>query len=163
MSTSALTTLFQFNGMAMGRNLDGITHEESLRSPEEGGNSLNWVLGHLVLTRNTVHRLLGLPPAWEADDAQREMYRRGSHHFAAAAAVPLDTLRSAYQGSQEAVLGALGGISAEALAQPVADRAAPTGDGTLAGALVGLGFHEAYHVGQIGLLRRIAGKPGAIS
>jgi len=29
-------------------------------------------------------------------------------------------------------------------------------------ALAGLVFHEAYHVGQTGLLRRIAGKGGAI-
>jgi len=34
--------------------------------------------------------------------------------------------------------------------------------GSLAAKLAGLQFHEAYHAGQLGLLRRIAGKKGAI-
>jgi hypothetical protein len=28
--------------------------------------------------------------------------------------------------------------------------------------LIGLGFHEAYHAGQLGILRRTLGKPGKI-
>ena len=27
----------------------------------------------------------------------------------------------------------------------------------------GLAFHEAYHTGQLGVLRRLAGRPGAIT
>jgi hypothetical protein len=34
--------------------------------------------------------------------------------------------------------------------------------GSIGDALSRLNFHESYHAGQIGLLRRIAGKEGAI-
>ena len=30
------------------RNLEGLTHEESLVQPQPGGNCLNWIVGHLV-------------------------------------------------------------------------------------------------------------------
>jgi len=35
--------------------------------------------------------------------------------------------------------------------------------GTVAEALTILGFHEAYHVGQLGIQRRLIGKDGAIA
>jgi hypothetical protein len=34
---------------------------------------------------------------------------------------------------------------------------------TVRSLLAVVGFHQAYHVGQLGILRRIAGKPGAIA
>jgi uncharacterized damage-inducible protein DinB len=36
------------------------------------------------------------------------------------------------------------------------------GDATVSEKLAFLQFHEAYHAGQIAILRRMAGKPGAI-
>ena len=36
----------------------------------------------------------------------------------------------------------------------------PDGSATVAGALGFLAWHESYHLGQLGLLRRLAGKPG---
>ena len=35
--------------------------------------------------------------------------------------------------------------------------------GSIEAALIRLAFHESYHNGQIGLLRRLAGKGGAIA
>jgi uncharacterized damage-inducible protein DinB len=39
---------------------------------------------------------------------------------------------------------------------------ADAGIGTVREALAVLQFHEAYHAGQVGLLRRLLGKPGVI-
>ncbi len=35
-------------GGVVRRNIEGVTHEASLRHPEPGGNSMNWVVGHLL-------------------------------------------------------------------------------------------------------------------
>jgi hypothetical protein len=41
-------------------------------------------------------------------------------------------------------------------------RSFPDGSSTLQGGAHFLHFHETYHIGQTALLRRLAGKPGAI-
>jgi uncharacterized damage-inducible protein DinB len=156
MDRPALVAMFQFSYGALGRNLEGITHEESLRAPEPGGNSLNWVLGHLLFYRNRILGLLGQPPAWDSPQAAR--YARGSAPLDPADdPVPLETLRAGFDRSQEQLLAALAAASEEALAatnergEPVAQR------------LALLAMHEGYHGGQIALLRRLLGHSGAIA
>ena len=57
---------------------------------------------------------------------------------------------------QERIQAALGRVTD-------ADLAKPFGDGdTVEGWLHFLQFHEAYHIGQVALLRRIVGHEGAI-
>ena len=46
----------------VGMNLAGVTHDESLAHPPGGGNSINWVLGHLVWTYEGALPLLGREP-----------------------------------------------------------------------------------------------------
>ena len=54
-------------------------------------------------------------------------------------------------------------LSDNALTSPVpGPYNRPPLTGSLGDALVRLHYHEGYHNGQIGLLRRIAGKEGAI-
>ncbi|MBU1920855.1 hypothetical protein KKG66_08415 [bacterium] len=44
------------------RNTEHIDHAESLLSPVGGGNSFNWVLGHMVFSRNEAMLVLKRPP-----------------------------------------------------------------------------------------------------
>ncbi len=54
-------------------------------------------------------------------------------------------------------------LSNDALAQPVPEQLRrPPLTGSVAEALIRLHYHEGYHNGQMGLLRRLAGKEGAI-
>jgi hypothetical protein len=156
MDAATLIAMFEVSYGALTRNLEGITAEESLRAPDSGGNSLNWVLGHLLFHRNKTLSLLGAPPAWDSSLAAR--YARGSAPLGPDDdAEPFEVLRAGFDRSQEILLAALRGASAETLAaanergEPVAQR------------LAMLAFHEGYHGGQIGLLRRLLGHPGAIA
>jgi uncharacterized damage-inducible protein DinB len=156
MERQALAAMFQFSHGALGRNLEGISHEESLRAPEPGGNSLNWVLGHLLSYRNRILALLGQPPAWDSPQAAR--YARGSAPLGPDDdPVPLATLRAGFDRSQQLLLAALEAIPEEDLAA-VNERGEP-----LAQRLAMLAFHEGYHGGQIALLRRLLGHSGAIA
>ncbi len=157
MDAAALMTVYRFAHLTLERNLEGLTDPEALVAPAPGGNCVNWLVGHILLSRNRVHALLGLEPAWPASLGSGEPYRRGSRGDLLADIPTLDALRAARERSQAQVLENLGRISPERLAE----RASETM--TVAEQLGFLGFHESYHVGQAGLSRRLLGKAGAIA
>lgn len=156
MNAATLRVQYRFAHLALERNLDGISDGECLASPEAGGNCINWIVGHLLSSRDGVHALLGLDPAWPASMGASDPYRRGSAGLPADRAVPLSELRGALGRSQTAVIAALEQISPERLAEQASETM------TVGERLAFLGFHEGYHVGQTGLLRRVLGKAGAI-
>jgi uncharacterized damage-inducible protein DinB len=156
MDAQALVKIFEMSHMALTRNLDGITPEESLHAPEPGGNSLNWVLGHILWSRSNVFKLLDLPPLWEPEKTAR--YARGSAPVGPDdPPAPLEEIRAVLERSQEPLMKALRSLSAGQLA------AVDEKGQSLAQRLAMLGFHEGYHGGQAGLLRRLLGHDGAIS
>lgn len=157
MDAATLKLLYGFNYMALQRNTEGLSHEDSLVQPQPAGNCLNWVLGHILAHRNDIMKLLGEGPAWEPERAVR--YGRGAPPLTdGAEATPLDELQATLAASQERLNAALDGATPERLAEPREGRMVKN----VGESLAFLQFHEAYHVGQVALLRRAAGKEGAI-
>jgi uncharacterized damage-inducible protein DinB len=77
--------------------------------------------------------------------------------------VDLERLKSALEETPKNLIPALQSLSDETLAAPVPEKfKRPPLTGTVGQALATLYYHEGYHNGQIGLLRRLAGKEGAI-
>lgn len=137
------------------RNLEGITHEESLVTPSTGGNCLNWVLGHIIASRNRVMKQMGLAPLWQMD-LSFHYSGRDEANWSPARAVDLKTLATDLARSQQELLQGLE-------AMPEGRLGVEDDKGrTLADALGFFSFHEAYHGGQIALLRRLLGRPGVI-
>jgi hypothetical protein len=155
MTAEGLKRLFGYNHYAIGVNARDLSHEESLLGPQPGGNCANWVLGHIVASRGGVLSLLGEQPVW--NDAESERYKRGSAPIVGTedGPRPFPEILEAFDRSQERVLAGLSRVSNEQLGSAATE-------GSMASRLAGLQFHEAYHAGQLGLLRRIAGKEGAI-
>ncbi len=155
MTGQELLELFEVSHRTVKVNLEGISPEESMRpASETGGNCLNWVLGHLVATRSAVLRLAGAEPVGDAAlmanySGQEDVV------FDPAQAVPLERLIADYDQSQERLRAALPGLTAERLAEPALF-------GTVGATLAFLTFHEGYQSGQLGILRRLLGKPGKI-
>ena len=161
MTGSDLARMYELSYGAIKRNLEDLTHAESVIPPPNGGNCLNWVLGHIVLTRNTIVRLAGGTPFSIGEELA--VYRRGSSPGGAEGYLDLATLRGYLDDSQHQLVPALAAISEKTIASAVPEPFnKPPLNGSLGEALGRLSFHEAYHTGQIGLLRRIAGKEGAI-
>jgi uncharacterized damage-inducible protein DinB len=154
MTGKVLAFQFEMNGRSMELNLDGVSHEDSLHRPARGGNCANWVVGHIVANRNSVHKMLGLGPAW---DSGTDLYDRESAPLTDwARAEPLDAMLERFRDSQTAVTGAFETMEDSRLA------AADDEDKPLGLRLAFLVFHESYHVGQLGLLRRLLGRDRAI-
>lgn len=150
---------FQFSvgAFVLERNLAGITNDESLRAPHPAGNTLNWIVGHVVRTRNQALALLEERPPF--DDADFEAYGAGA---TGATTLTLDELKRRFGVLGPALDAALDRSSSQQLA--AAAPFSPTGNpnetvGTL---LASIAFHEAYHLGQTGLSRRLLGKRGAL-
>jgi uncharacterized damage-inducible protein DinB len=155
MDAASLRRSLAFHHGTLDMNLEGVTQQDSMVQPPGGANPINWVVGHVLVYRNLLHALLGAAPAWEGDATAA--YARGSAPLTdEAQAVPLDQLRAGLQASRKALEAALDTLDPARLAEP------SKGDQTVADRLSFLLFHEAYHLGQLGILRRIVGKPGAI-
>jgi len=162
MTGKDLATMYEFSYAAMQRNLQDLSHEDSLVLPEAGGNCLNWVLGHVVAARGTVLMLAGTTPTLTGEGLAA--YRRGSHPEGTAGLLDLAKLRAMFDETQQQLIPALAALSEDALNRAVPEpQRRPPLTGSIGDALVRLHYHEGYHNGQIGLLRRLAGKPGAIA
>ena len=137
---------------------DGLSHEDSILQPPFRANCLNWVLGHIIVGRETALKHLGQAPVW--DETQGSRYVTGSEPITSPEiALPLETLLSSLDRSQQRILAALEQTAPEHLAAPVESRGS---ERPLGQVLAGLHWHETYHTGQLELLRQLAGKDDAI-
>jgi uncharacterized damage-inducible protein DinB len=144
----------------VGINLAGLTHQDSLVQPRPGGNRLNWVLGHLLWAYNGILPLLGQERVM--DERSLKRYARGAPPLGDdSEALDFQTLLTAWTEVVQRFEAGLAGVTPDLLDRP-ADS--PTGDPdeTVRTLLTTIMFHQAYHAGQTAVLRRIAGKEGAI-
>jgi hypothetical protein len=142
-------------------NVEGLSHEDSLIQPTPGGNCLNWVVGHLLAVYHRALPLLRQAPVIPESVLKR--YDRGSPPIRdAAEAVDFAQLTSAWDECSRRYDTGLAGLDPEVLAAPA--PASPTNDPneTIGSLLSTISWHQAYHCGQTGILRRAAGKEGAI-
>jgi hypothetical protein len=160
MITDVLLMQYRFAHYVLKTNTEGMDHADSLVQPQPAGNCANWVLGHILVSRNMILRLLGAEPLLGDDESQP--YRRGSAPLGdgAADAVSFEKLLGMLDASQETIMERLPTLDDEALAREVTG---PFGKPEQLGNVIGaLHFHEAYHAGQIGVIRRLLGREGAI-
>lgn len=149
---------YRFVYQTAAANASGLTQEDSVRQPSPGGNCSNWILGHLVGAHNSVMKLLGEDPVWE----DQSLARAGAEPITGPdGAIPWETLRERFIESQDRCLAAIDGLTDEQLAE--GGFTDPFGNACTRGELLSLlAFHQAYHAGQLGLSRRLAGHRGVI-
>lgn len=156
----ALLEQLRLIDVAVRRNLEGITHDESLRQPRPAGNCINWVLGHLVVGFQTTMADLGI--AQDLSDIPLERYRRGQPPIQDPSdACDLEELMRAWNASVHVLTRAMSDHTGAAVGSHPASPTA-SGDANPLTRLALTLFHQAYHAGQLGTLRRLLGKDGAI-
>lgn len=155
LSAEQLAADFGRNVWVIHRHTDDLTHAESLIQPPFPHNCLNWVLGHIMQNRDDLLKLLGAQPVLNQTEAG--CYQRGSEAVTADAPVVVDfvRLRQLLDEQQQRLADAFAKSAADAMARKV-------GDNTLGETVRVLYFHDAYHTGQIDMLRQVAGKNDAI-
>ncbi|MGB3715930.1 MAG: DinB family protein [Candidatus Promineifilaceae bacterium] len=143
-----LEEVFADSYSAIQHHTKEIRHTESVWQPPFGGNSINWIMGHLVVSRCNFLMLLDVPSIWSMDQCLR--FIPGSSPVTEEVdSVPFDSLISAFDQTQEQLMSALEHVSDEVLGQVKGER-------TVAESLVYYQSHEAEHTGQLELLCRLA-------
>ena len=153
-STQELLEAFARNLNIIREQTKGLSHEQCLLQLPFRGNCMNWVLGHMAETRNSLLKTLGEKPILSEKECAR--YGHGSEPVCAddQDVIKLERLLSLLQFSQEGLAHALPSLTAEDLAREVKDH---RGMVSLGNRLFFLYFHETYHTGQTELLRQLAG------
>ncbi len=136
-------------------NTEGVTHAESLVQPQPAGNCMNWIVGHVLSSRQGLIALLGDERVWSTELTAR--FKRSSAPVTGEAdAYPFERMLDEFEESQRRLLRGIDRCTEARIDEPHERM------GTIGKALYVLNFHEAYHSGQTGVLRRLIGKPGAI-
>lgn len=147
-----LQGLYAMNAGQLRRNLDSLTAEQAMAQPGEG-NSIAWIVGHIVYWRQAIIETLGGDRVWAEGEA--EGFKGTSRATIASVDKPWADIVRTYDESHTRLIARL------------EDAAASEGDdldpASPAATMLGkLACHEAYHVGQVGLARRVLGLPGMV-
>jgi uncharacterized damage-inducible protein DinB len=155
-----LKTQLETCAWVVARNLDGFDQEKSLRVLPGSEMSLNWVLGHIVSARDGSLRLLNAEPFHAQEDYSP--YGQRSSPLTSEEALPFEELVRRYQDLQQPWLEGLARMTAEDFAQPTPFSPRGRSDETVGSLLAVIVYHEVYHSGQMGPLRRNAGLPNVL-
>jgi uncharacterized damage-inducible protein DinB len=161
MHASTLAYQLELSSRILEMNTSDLSQEDSLATPDKGGSSLNWVLGHLTRTRMRALQTLGQKPPYPLEDFAAYDERTGVE-FGPDTALQIDELRRRFKATQAALVSVIRNMSADALAARPPKSLTGDPNETVGSQLATFVFHENYHVGQTGVLRRVAGKPGVI-
>ena len=156
-----LTIQYGYTGFVFAGNLKGLSEEDGLIQPPTGGNCLNWVAGHIVDSRGATLELLGQERPFPADKYAR--YGRGTDAVTVSkGTVPLGEMLADFAATGDGLKAGLAGLTSERLAEKAPFSPGNNEKETVGSLMVGLAFHESYHCGQLGVLRRMAGAEGII-
>ena len=152
-TATEMTTMLAQNLKVIGLQTEGLTHADSMLQLPFRGNCLNWVLGHIVVSRDYMLRIAGAEPLW--DEESGKMYGFGSEPMKADdEVVPMETILADLQRSQERLATALAALNDEQqLDAPFENER----DDTLRQRLAFMTWHDSYHTGQTEYLRQLTG------
>jgi hypothetical protein len=155
MSLEHLTRGFRFNEKVLGGVTSGLEGEDWLRRACPEASHAYWVLGHIAISRRSLLRGLGkdLPQEpWEST------FARGSKPCRELTVAP-SLLAEDFNSSGRLLQEWLGSLDEKEASSPYV-RKLPDGAQTKEEAVRFYLWHESYHLGQLGILRKVCGKPG---
>jgi hypothetical protein len=149
MNSKLLQSLIRQNTHFVLANAGGISQLESLQPSPGGANLFNWILGHLCFWRNSLLPMAGLTPVWAEDEGAH--YRGHPEERR-----PLD-----FDPSDAFDIGRLT-IDFHTMQKRLDEWSASASELVLPEHFINMLLHEAYHAGQLGILRRALNKDGVI-
>ena len=147
-----LARVFAASDRLFVRALEGAPRAALLRRPGGAGNPMLWIAGHATFVRSQFVGLLGSPHplTWG------ELFTRRGSSADESRWPEVGEVLAAWDTIAASLQARLAELPEDDL---LATSEAPSLDGTLLGAVSLLAFHDAYHVGQLGMLRAHAGLP----
>jgi uncharacterized damage-inducible protein DinB len=152
-SAEHVKKVFERNLWVINRQLEGVTHEESLLQPEFRANCMNWILGHALNSRQAVLYLLEMELVVSKESLS--IYQFDSEPITAESegVIQLGELLDYFEKSDEKFAEGFAKVDEARWHEAINDKGT-----TMWERVEFLSWHEAYHVGQLELLRQLAGK-----
>lgn len=125
--------------------LEGFNASNATQHPQ-GGNSATWLLSHIIATRQAPLMFTGSDTLWQPEHLQR--WLRDPEPLQADEALAWEQLLSDLESSKDALMSFLASADDATL-----DIDTPAGK--VSEVITFLAAHEAYHVGQVAMLRRV--------
>lgn len=156
-----LSIQYRYTCYVFAANLEGISEEDGLKQPAGGGNCINWVAGHIAGARGGTLGVLGVESPFDGEKYAR--YERGSEPVVGdEGTLPLKEMIGDFLATEEGLKAGLAGLTEEKLAGKAPFSPGNNPEETVGSLLAGLVFHEGYHCGQLGVLRRMTGVEGVV-
>ena len=133
--------------------MNGVTADEAMRRPGPVSNPLLWLAGHVTHFRTRLLTLVGVP----RDFPWGSIFDTGAKVGPASMYPTAEEIVAVWEEMSELLVDRLDTLTEEDLAAPPVARV-PSTDATLRGAIGYFSLHEAYHVGQMGYVRKWLGK-----
>jgi uncharacterized protein YndB with AHSA1/START domain/uncharacterized damage-inducible protein DinB len=134
--------------------LEGLSEADARMRPLGECNSIAFLLAHISDARCFLSNLLGCP----IDSPFEKELGNVTGIDEAKSLPPLSVLRDAWRSISDHLEACFESVAAETLAEK-SRQPFPVTDDTVLGGVAFLVHHEAYHVGQLGLLRKGQGYP----
>ena len=152
-STETLATQLDLQTRLFNNVLDGISDAEA--DDRFGGdvNPIKWIAGHLTSMRYGLGQLAQL----DEQDPYPELFSHGKSFREDAEYPSIEAIKANWNRISDRLSAGLRHLPAPVLSSP-APANVPVPDDTLGGMLAFLMHHEAYHIGQMSLQRRLLGK-----
>ena len=132
--------------------VSGLDGEQAMRRPGPVSNPLLWMAGHVTHFRTRLLTLVGVP----TDFPWGGLFDTGAKVGPPELYPKAEEIVAVWEEMSELLVERLDALTEEDLAAPPIARV-PTTDATLRGAIGYFSLHEAYHVGQMGYVRKWLG------
>lgn len=147
--------MFPFENEIVMKQIEGLSHAESLIQPQPGGNCMNWVLGHLDDSLLSLLKILDGKMPENLPDLKRYGYGSDPVREDGPGVLPLKELVSIYSLLTQAITDRLSQMTEADFKEEIDLWSGKTNRGY--GALFYF-FHTTYHIGQLEQGRNRAGK-----
>lgn len=144
--------IFQTNDGLIRQTLSDLPADALWKQPAGGGNSIMWIVGHITQTRAGMLSLLGD----RASTGWGELFRRGAQKQDSSAYPEPQAIKAKGIELTRQLQAKLAAMTQEELGAPVTAVKLPNVN-TVVDALAFFAFHEAYHVGQLGYVKKALG------
>jgi hypothetical protein len=154
LTPAKLAEFFSRNLITIQAQTKGLVHEQSLLQAPFRANCLNWVLGHILSSRDNALSALGAERVLTSEQAARYGYGSNPICGPEEGILRMERILELLQLSQERLNAALQTVSAATLEEEriMGPFHVPCGE-----LIVQLFAHDSYHTGQTDILRQLAG------
>jgi DinB superfamily len=152
--TTGLKAQFDLNTRLFNNVFADVADNEANKRFSEGSNNMLWIGGHTLNSRiNPLAKTMGLI----ANDAYAAQFARGTVVDGSQNYPSISAILYTWNESAAVISSQFDLLSQETLETPTPFNS-PIGDNTVLGVISFFLLHEAHHIGQLSVLRKLLGK-----